>query len=78
MNLENINMGTGSNPVYFNASNTAKDFSLNESSNPQGTFLDVISKYEFVEEQHIIEIIELTKMNSAQSNKSFDNNSSNL
>ena len=78
MDLENKNSGTGSNPVYVNSSNTAKDFSLNESTNPQGTFLDVILKYEFVEEQHITEIIELTKINSAQSNKCRDNYSSKI
>ncbi|MDD3404901.1 MAG: hypothetical protein PHH23_01360 [Paludibacteraceae bacterium] len=49
MNTENKYYETGSNPYYLNLNNTAKDFSLNESTNPQVGLLDTLSKYIIIE-----------------------------
>ncbi|MBS1516588.1 MAG: hypothetical protein JSS91_00715 [Bacteroidetes bacterium] len=60
---ENKFYETGSNPYYLNINNTAKDYSLNESSNPQSGLLYIMSKHTIIindlieEETNIIEEI---------------------
>ena len=55
MRIDNNNyFETGSSPYYLNQNNTAKDFSLNESTNPEYTLLDVLSKHILVEEHTTI------------------------
>ena len=63
MNTENKYYETGSNPYYLNLNNTAKDFSLNESTNPQVGLLDTLSKYIIIENN--------IKVEQLQSNQEF-------
>ncbi len=41
---------TGSDPYRLNRDNSAKDFSLNESTNPSFGLLDTLSKFIIIEE----------------------------
>lgn len=40
---------TGSNPHYLNLNNTAKDFSVNETTNPSYGLLDILTKFVVIE-----------------------------
>lgn len=50
MATENKYFETGSNPYYLNLSNTAKDFSFNDFTNPSYGLLDTLTKFIIVEE----------------------------
>ncbi len=56
MESENKIFETGSNPYYLNQSNTAKDFSNNDTTNPQYGLLDTLTKFIIIENN--IEILE--------------------
>ena len=47
--MDNKYFETGSAPYYLNLSNTAKDFSFKESTNPQYGLLDTLTKFVIVE-----------------------------
>jgi len=60
MQAENKYFETGSNPYYLNLNNTAKDYSFNDTTNPQFGMLDTLSKFIIIEdifhvEQSIVE-----------------------
>lgn len=61
MNTENKYYETGSNPYYLNLNNTAKDFSLNESTNPQVGLLDTLSKYIIIENNIKVEQLQINQ-----------------
>lgn len=72
MAASNKYLETGSNPYYLNLSNTAKDYSFNESTNPPYGLLDTLTKFILVEdniqiqqliiqEELIIEDFEITR-----------------
>lgn len=50
MEAENKYFETGSSPYYLNLSNTAKDFSFNDFTNPSYGLLDTLTKFIIVEE----------------------------
>ncbi len=50
MAADNKLFETGSTPYYLNLNNTAKDFSLNESTNPSYGLLDTLTKFIIVED----------------------------
>jgi hypothetical protein len=50
---------TGSSPCYVNLDNTAKDFSLSETTNPQFGLLDTLSKFVIIENNIKIEPIQI-------------------
>jgi hypothetical protein len=50
MAAENKYYETGSNPYYLNLNNTAKDFSLNETTSPPYGLLDTLTKFIIVED----------------------------
>lgn len=54
METENKFYETGSNPYYLNLNNTAKDFSLNESTNPQSGLMDTLINNTIIENNTII------------------------
>ena len=49
MAADNKYFETGSTPYYLNLNNTAKDFSFNDSTNPQFGLLDTLTKFIIVE-----------------------------
>lgn len=55
MGADNKYFETGSNPYYLNLNNTAKDFSFNESTNPQYGLLDTLSKFIIIENEYQVE-----------------------
>lgn len=55
MQAENKYFETGSNPYYLNLNNTAKDFSFNDSTNPQFGLLDTLTKFIIVEDNYQVE-----------------------
>jgi hypothetical protein len=55
MAADNKYFETGSNPYYLNLNNTAKDFSLNDSTNPQYGLLDTLTRFIIVEDNILIE-----------------------
>jgi len=55
MAADNKYFETGSNPYYLNLSSTAKNFSFNESTNPQYGLLDTLTKFIIVEDNIEIE-----------------------
>jgi hypothetical protein len=55
MAADNKYFETGSNPYYLNLNSTAKDFSFNESTNPQYGLLDTLTKFIIVEDNIEIE-----------------------
>jgi hypothetical protein len=55
MAADNKYFETGSNPYYLNLNNTAKNFSFNESTNPQYGLLDTLTKFILVEDNIKIE-----------------------
>ena len=50
MSLEKKYFETGSNPYYPNLGNTAKDFSFNETTNPQNGLLNSLTQNIIIEE----------------------------
>ena len=52
---DNKYLETGSNPYYLNLSNTAKDFSFNDTTNPAYGLLDTLTKFIIVEENISVE-----------------------
>jgi hypothetical protein len=46
---------TGSNPYYLNLGNTAKDFSFNETTNPQNGLLNTLTQHIIIEENIYIQ-----------------------
>lgn len=54
METENKFYETGSNPYYLNLNNTAKDFSLNESTNPQSGLMNTLINSTIIENNTII------------------------
>lgn len=48
MAVDNKYSGTGSNPFYLNLNNTAKDFSINDSTNPEYGLLNTLTKFVIV------------------------------
>ncbi len=61
MAADNKYFETGSNPYYLNLNNTAKDFSDNDTTNPQYGLLDTLTKFIIVEDNIIVnpQIIEV-------------------
>ncbi len=59
MAADNKYYETGSNPYYLNLNNTAKEFSLNESSNPQEGILDTLAKFVIIENEITIDSTEI-------------------
>ncbi|MBK0384534.1 hypothetical protein I5M32_16350 [Pedobacter sp. SD-b] len=55
MVAENKYSETGSNPYYLNLNNTAKDISLNDTTNPQYGLLDTLSRFIIVENSLLIQ-----------------------
>lgn len=55
MAADNKYFETGSYPYYLNLNNTAKNFSFNESTNPQYGLLDTLTKFIIVEDNIEIE-----------------------
>lgn len=55
MQAENKYFETGSNPYYLNLNNTAKDFSFNDSTNPQFGLLDALANFIIVEDNFHVE-----------------------
>jgi hypothetical protein len=55
MAADNKYFETGSNPYYLNLNNTAKDFSLNDTTNPQYGLLDTLTRFIIVEDNIVIE-----------------------
>jgi len=55
MEANNKYFETGSNPYYLNLSNTAKDFSFNDSTNPQYSLLDTLTKFVIIEDNTVIQ-----------------------
>ena len=55
METENKYYETCSNPYYLNLNNTAKDFSINDSTNPQFGLFDALSKFIIIENNLKIE-----------------------
>ncbi len=49
MATDNKYFETGSNPYYLNLNNTAKDFSLQDYTNPSQGLLDTLTKFIIVE-----------------------------
>lgn len=54
METENKFYETGFNPYYLNLNNTAKDFSLNESTNPQSGLMNTLINNTIIENDTII------------------------
>jgi hypothetical protein len=50
METDNKYFETGANPYYLNLSNTAKDFSFNETTSPPYGLLDTLTKFIIVED----------------------------
>jgi len=50
MAVDNKYFGTGSNPFHLNLNNTAKDFSINDSTNPEYGLLNTLTKFIIVED----------------------------
>ena len=48
---------TGSNPYYLNTSNTAKEFSFDESTNPNYGLLNTLANFIIIEDEYTIEQI---------------------
>lgn len=48
---------TGSNPYYLNTNNTAKEFSLDESTNPNYGLLNTLANFIIIEDEYTIEQI---------------------
>ena len=59
MAADNKYYETDSNPYYLNLNNTAKEFSLNESSNPQEGILDTLAKFVIIENEITIDSTEI-------------------
>jgi hypothetical protein len=59
MEADNKYFETGSNPYYLNLNNTAKDFSISESTNPQYGLLDTLSKFIIIENEYQVEPIQI-------------------
>lgn len=58
MSLEKKYFETGSNPYYLNLGNTAKDFSFNETTNPQNGLLNSLTQNIIIEENiHIQQLL---------------------
>jgi hypothetical protein len=55
MAADNKYFETGSNPYYLNLNNTAKDFSLNDTTNPQYGLLDTLTRFIIIEDNIVIE-----------------------
>lgn len=55
MVAENKYFETGSDPYHLNLNNTAKDFSINDSTNPAYGLLDTLTKFIIVEENTKLE-----------------------
>jgi hypothetical protein len=55
MAADNKYYETGSNPYHLNLNNTAKDFSLNDSTNPPYGLLDTLTKFMVVEDNMVIQ-----------------------
>lgn len=55
MAADNKYFETGSNPYYLNLNNTAKNFSFNDTTNPQFGLLDTLTKFIIVEDNIEIE-----------------------
>lgn len=51
MNTDNKYFETGSNPYYLNLNNTAKDYSINDTTNPHCGVLEMLTKFIIVEEK---------------------------
>lgn len=52
---------TGSNPYYLNTSNTAKEFSFDESTNPNYGLLNTLANFIIIEDEYTIEQIFTTE-----------------
>lgn len=61
METDNKYYETGSNPFYLNLNNTAKDFSINDSTNPQYGLLDTLSKFIIVENNLVIDQMQINQ-----------------
>lgn len=48
---------TGSNPYYLNTNNTAKEFSFDESTNPNYGLLNTLANFIIIEDEYTIEQI---------------------
>ena len=55
MQAENKYFETGSNPYYLNLNNTAKDYSFNDTTDPQFGLLDTLTKFIIVEDNFHVE-----------------------
>lgn len=50
MVADNKYFETGSNPYYLNLYNTAKDFSVNDTTNPSFGLLDTLTKFIIIQD----------------------------
>lgn len=57
MEIETKIYETGSNPYYLNTNNTAKEFSFDESTNPNHGLLNTLANFILIEDEYTIEQI---------------------
>lgn len=53
MNSENKYYQTGSAPFYLNVNNTAKEYSINQTSSPENELIDLLCRYILIIDESI-------------------------
>jgi hypothetical protein len=70
MENENRYLETGSSPYYLNVNGTAKEYTISDCTNPENGFLDILSKFDFIDDSHIVEVLDFEQLKLDQSCRS--------